>query len=219
MPQKTRIGQSVGGGLLVRHHNELTFAPRDFGHPILSPHIHGGHQPAEADGFPDDITNRPPDFPNPITIQPGKFFDYMLPLTDVGFFDGHSTADERPAFLWFHDHIADFTGANVYRGLANIFPVFDRDLDTGEETDPPPALGLPSGEFDMPLVLQDKTFDVDGSLIFDQFNQDGFLGDTELVNGKVQPKTVVKRRKYRIRLLNGAGARVYTLFLTNDKGE
>lgn len=213
------VGQGSGNGLLIRHHNDLKLAPRDFGHTTLSPHIHGGHQPAEADGFPDEITNRPQDFPTPITIEPGKYFDFMLPLTDVGLFDGFPTQDERPSYLWFHDHIADHTGENVYRGLANIFPVFDKDLDTGEETDPAPALGLPSGEFDMPLLVQDKTFDVDGSLIFDQFNQDGFLGDTELVNGKVQPKTLVKRRKYRLRFLNGAGARIYTLCLTNDLGQ
>ena len=227
MPQLTRVGQAAGGGLLVRHHNELTFAPRDFGNPVLSPHVHGGHQPAPADGFPDDITNGGPGFPTTIRIQPGKSFDYMLPLVDVDFFDtGVGDAGERPSYLWFHDHVVDFTGQNVYRGLASIFPVFDNDVDTANEDDDltkhPKALRLPfgpGGEFDMPLVLQNRTFDIAGSLIFDPFNQDGFLGDTEMVNGKVQPKTLVKRRKYRIRLLNGSSARIYTLFLTNDLGQ
>jgi len=120
--------------------------------------------------------------------------------------------------LWFHDHIADFTGSNAYRGLANICPVFD-EFDTGRETDPAPAFGLPSGDFDIPLVLQDKIFDVDGALIFNPFEHDGFLGDTFVVNGLVQPFLEVKRRKYRFRFLNASNARIYQFFLTNATGQ
>jgi FtsP/CotA-like multicopper oxidase with cupredoxin domain len=142
----------------------------------------------------------------------------MHPLRDVGFSDGPQTEDERPSYLWFHDHILDFTGPNVYRGLANVVPAFDT-IDTGKETDPSPALGLPSDPFDISLELQDKTFDIGGSLVFDPFNQDGFLGDTAVVNGVVQPFHEVLRRKYRVRLLNGSNARILQMFLTNDVGQ
>ena len=77
---------------------------------------------------------------------------------------------------------------------------------------------MPSGDHDIALVLQDKVFDTDGSLVFDPFNQDGFLGDTFVVNGIVQPYHPVARRKYRLRVLNGSTARNYQLYLTNEAG-
>jgi FtsP/CotA-like multicopper oxidase with cupredoxin domain len=203
-----RLGQPAGGGILIRLHNRLTTAPRDFGFPTLTLHFHGGHQPAAADGFPHDIINRPAGFPARVTVPPGASYDYAYPFRD-----------ERPSTLWFHDHILDFTGPNVYRGLANVAPVFDP-IDSGDETDPNPvALRLPSGTHDLPLALQDKLFDAGGGLIFDPFNQDGFLGDTMVVNGVVQPFHAVSRRKYRLRILNGSSARIYQLYLTNDLGQ
>jgi FtsP/CotA-like multicopper oxidase with cupredoxin domain len=212
---RIELGQPAGAGFLVRFHNDLTWKPRDFGYPTLTVHFHGGHQPAGADGFPHDIDNGAGGFPNPVTVKPGKSFDYMYPFRDVGFEDGPETRDERPSFYWFHDHILDFTGPNVYRGLANLAPAFD-DLDTGNENT---GLGLPSGDHDIPMVFQDKIFDIGGELIFDPFNGDGFLGDTFVVNGIVQPYHVVERRKYRLRFLNGSNARIYQMFLTNDYGQ
>jgi FtsP/CotA-like multicopper oxidase with cupredoxin domain len=237
---RIELGQGPGGGILVRKHNRL--GPRDrssidptreFGLRTLTLHFHGGHQPAAADGFPHDIENGGgPDFPNlpeHVTVHQGESFDYMFPFRDVGFEDGlaahEKPSDERPSFYWFHDHILDFTGPNVYRGLANLAPAFDR-LDSGDETDTRidpdtglRALGLPSGPHDIPMVFQDKIFDVTGALIFDPFNGDGFLGDTMLVNGVVQPFHVVERRKYRLRFLNGSNARIYQMFLTNASGQ
>jgi FtsP/CotA-like multicopper oxidase with cupredoxin domain len=211
---KIVLGQPAGAGMLVRYHNHLTTAPRDFGFPTLTVHFHGGHQPAGADGFPHDILNGGAGFPNPVTVKPGKSFDYMYPFRDVGFEDGPETREERPSYFWFHDHILDFTGPNVYRGLANLAPACD-DLDTGDENT---GLGLPSGDHDVCMVVQDKIFDASGELIFDPFNGDGFLGDTMLVNGVVQPYHVVKRRKYRLRFLNGSNARIYQMYLTNASG-
>jgi len=234
---RIELGQGEKEGMLVRLHNELKTLDkspidptRDFGFPTLTMHFHGGHQPSAADGFPHDIENGGgPDFPNlpaeHVTVHQGRFFDYMFPFRDVGFVDSPETRDERPSFYWFHDHILDFTGPNVYRGLANLAPAFDR-LDSGDETDTREdpetgrkALGLPSGPYDIPMVFQDKIFDVSGAIIFDPFNGDGFLGDTMLVNGVVQPYHVVERRKYRLRFLNGSNARIYQMFLTNDSGQ
>lgn len=210
-----RLGQPAGGGIVVRFFNRLTTAPRDFGFPTLTVHFHGGHQPAPADGFPHDIANGGTSFPNPVTVAPGAFFDYAYPFRDVGFEDGPVTVEERPSFYWFHDHILDFTGPNVYRGLANLAPAFD-DLDTGNEQT---GLQLPSGAHDLSLALQDKLFDRSGFLVFDPFDGDGFLGDTMVVNGVVQPFHVVERRKYRLRFLNGSNARIYQLFLTNGRAD
>jgi FtsP/CotA-like multicopper oxidase with cupredoxin domain len=211
-----KLGEVPGGGILARVHNSLPTAPRDFGFPNITVHFHGGHQPAAADGFPHDLVNRPADFPN-VTIPAGGFHDYMYPFIDVGEFDQPIEEDERASTYWFHDHFLDFTGPNVYRGLANIVPAFD-DLDADDENDPH-RLRLPSGDYDIPLVLLDKTFDVSGALIFDPFNQDGFLGDTMTVNGVVQPYCHVKRRKYRFRFLDGCNARFFQIFLTNDHAQ
>src|SRR5712691_6028583 len=133
-----------------------------------------------------------------------------------GFSSGRHEADDRPATMWYHDHFLDFTGPNVYKGLAGFFLAFD-ERDTGDETGtlfPGTNLRLPSGAFDVPLVIQDKAFDAQGRLLFDTFDHDGFLGNQFVVNGKIQPYFEVKRRKYRFRLLNGSNARVYQLFLS-----
>jgi FtsP/CotA-like multicopper oxidase with cupredoxin domain len=94
--------------------------------------------------------------------------------------------------------------------------LFD-ELDSGDENDPNPnALRLPSGvgEYDIPLVFQDKQFDSGGYLFLDQFNSDGILGDKFCVNGKVQPYFKVERRKYRFRLLSGGPSRFYEFYLS-----
>jgi len=220
---KVMLGQPAGAGIMIRLINQLPTTARDFGFPTVTFHMHGGHQPSPADGFAGDITNRPPDFPAHVVSAPGEHYDYMYPFRDVGFTLGPGLEGERPSYLWFHDHLLDFTGPNVYRGLASVLPVFD-EIDTGDENDPSPtALRLPSatpdGVFDLPMVVQDKTFDASGALVFDPFNQDGFLGDTFVVNGVVQPFHHVKRRKYRMRFLNGSNARIYQMYLTNDVGQ
>ena len=52
---------------------------------------------------------------------------------------------------------------------------------------------LPSGDFDVPLLFQDKRFDANGQLFLDALgrNNDGFLGDKFTVNGVIQPKLTV----------------------------
>ena len=105
----------------------------------------------------------------------------------------------------------------MYRGLAGFNVQFDDD-DSGDETDPnPEALRLPSGPYDIAMVFQDRVFDRDGFLVYDQLKHDGMLGDTFLVNGVVQPYLRVKRRKYRFRFLNGANARFHELALSSGQ--
>ena len=69
----------------------------------------------------------------------------------------------------------------------------------------------------MLLIFTDKLFDSTGQLYFDQFNNDGFLGDRFLVNGKIQPTFKVARRKYRFRMLDGSPSRFYEFFLSNGQ--
>jgi FtsP/CotA-like multicopper oxidase with cupredoxin domain len=113
---------------------------------------------------------------------------------------------QLPATLWYHDHALGITRLNVEMGLAGFYLIRD-----AFET----SLGLPSGEFEIPLVVQDRTFAPDGSLVYPVAWQDHFFGDTILVNGKVWPYLQVKQGKYRFRLLDGSGSRTYRLSLSS----
>ncbi len=113
---------------------------------------------------------------------------------------------DRAATYWFHPHPHGRTGPQVYHGMAGLFLVSDE-----EEQ----ALGLPSGEYDVPLVIQDRRFDAQNQLVYlangmmDQMN--GFLGDRILVNGQPDYTLSVATRPYRLRLLNGSNSRIYKL--------
>jgi len=85
--------------------------------------------------------------------------------------------------------------------------------DSGDETT---GFRLPSGEFDVPMLITDKVFDArTGLMAFDLFNLDGILGDKFLVNGKIQPRFQVHPRRYRFRWLNTGPSRFHQLFLTD----
>ncbi|HEY53256.1 MAG TPA: multicopper oxidase domain-containing protein, partial [Caldilineae bacterium] len=112
----------------------------------------------------------------------------------------------RAGTYWYHPHPHGLTGPQVYAGMAGFFLVSDE-----EER----AAGLPSGEFDIPLVIQDRIFDGNNQLVYrgngmmDQMI--GFLGDQILVNGQPDFTLPVATRPYRLRLLNGSNSRIYKL--------
>jgi FtsP/CotA-like multicopper oxidase with cupredoxin domain len=204
-----------GDPILVRQRNDLP--PRSenggFGLPSVTTHLHNGHTPSESDGFPCDFFERK------------QFYDQHYPNVLAGFKDTHppdGDPNEMMSFLWYHDHRIAFTSQNVYKGLAGFYLLFDdRPIyptpdgrgDTGDETT---GFGLPSGEFDVPMMFADKVFDPrTGLLFFDLFNLDGILGDKFLVNGKIQPFFRVHPRRYRFRWLNTGPSRFLELFLTD----
>ena len=211
-------GAKIGEGVVVRMRNDLptpAYSKVRFGVNQTTTHFHGGHQPAISDGFPTDLAN--PAAPR-ILKRRGDQFDYVLPLLDPGFSTGHADDCERGSMLWYHDHPLHFTGQNAYAGMAGLFIVSD-DLDAGNENwSDGKNLQLPSGYFDIPLVVQDKRVDVNGQLYYNPLDHDGFLGDTFLVNGAVRPYLTVQRRKYRFRFLNASNARYYRLFLNYENG-
>jgi len=116
---------------------------------------------------------------------------------------------QQAGYLWYHDHAMASTRLDVEMGLAGLY--FLRD---GVES----ALNLPAGEFEIPLVIQDRKFNTDGSFRYPATWEDHVFGDKVMVNGKVWPYLDVKRGKYRFRILNGSGSRVYTLSLTPPSG-
>jgi len=117
--------------------------------------------------------------------------------------------NQQAAPIWFHDHALGITRLNVYMGLAGLYLIRD---------DVEDAINLPAGAFETPLVLQDRQFNPDGSYFYPGTWQDMFFGDKVMVNGKVWPYLDVKKGKYRFRVLNGSGSRVYTLSLTPPSG-
>ena len=188
-----------GTPTLIRRINNLNPAHVGFGMPETSMHHHGGHQAPPDDGWPLDF------------ILPGSYRDHIIPNIVP---EGDSR--EWPSTLWYHDHTIDYTGANVYRGLAGLSLHFD-DIDSGNENDlNPQALRLPSGEYDIPLVFRDIALNADGSLFFDQLNIKGQVGNLLTINGKVKPYLKVAARKYRFRLLVGGMAREYQLKLSDN---
>ncbi len=114
--------------------------------------------------------------------------------------------NQLPATLWYHDHALGITRLNVYMGLAGFYLIRDA-FELG--------LNLPQGEFEIPLAIQDRSFNADGSLHYPSVWQAHFFGNTNLVNGKVWPYLDVKRGKYRFRILNGANSRTYRLSLSD----
>ena len=117
--------------------------------------------------------------------------------------------NQQAGYLWYHDHSLGVTRLNVYMGLAGLY--FLRDSVES-------ALNLPTGEFEVPLVIQDRRFNADGSFRYPAAWEDHVFGDKVMVNGKVWPYLDVKKGKYRFRIVNGSGSRVYTLGLSPPSG-
>jgi spore coat protein A len=116
---------------------------------------------------------------------------------------------QQAGFLWYHDHALGTTRLNVYMGLAGGYLVRDAVED---------AINIPAGAYEVPLVLQDRTFNPDGSLFYPPTWQDMFFGDKAVVNGKVWPYLDVDQGKYRFKLLGGATSRVWTLTFNGPGG-
>lgn len=115
--------------------------------------------------------------------------------------------NQPAATLWYHDHLKEESAPHVWYGLAGFYLISD-DLEA--------SLGLPSGAYDIPLVVQDRAFDASGQIVYTE-NVNGETGDTLLVNGTIQPYFRVAARKYRFRILNGSNMRPYEIALSNGQ--
>lgn len=115
------------------------------------------------------------------------------------------TVLDRAGTYWFHPHTDKRTAEQVYYGLAGLMLV----TDTEEQ-----SLDLPRNEHDIPLVIQDRSFDDHNQLRYIEHMHDrwrGFLGDRVLVNGKPNFVLPAATRVYRLRILNGSNSRIYKL--------
>lgn len=121
----------------------------------------------------------------------------------------HYPNAQQAANLWYHDHAVGNTRLNVMMGLAGFYLVRDGNED---------ALELPSGDYEIPLAIQDRRIKSNGQLSYDRMFDDTFFGDVPVLNGVAYPHLEVERRKYRFRLLNGSNTRSYTLHIGNSRG-
>ena len=188
----------------VLHRNELAVP--------VAVHLHGGKTAPEHDGYPTDLIA-------PVggaATDHGAHSTHAVSLTD-GSKEYLYPMDQPAATLWYHDHRMDFTGPQVYRGLAGFHLVRDE----VEE-----RLELPSGDREVPLMIADRAFGADGSFTYPSVDptltsipgvtddyMSGVLGDCILVNGAPWPVLEVSNTKYRFRILNASNARRYRLEL------
>ncbi|MEH7664245.1 outer spore coat copper-dependent laccase CotA, partial [Bacillus velezensis] len=165
-------------------------------------HLHGGATPPDSDGYPEAWFTK--DFK-----ETGPYFEREV---------YHYPNKQRGALLWYHDHAMAITRLNVYAGLAGMYIIRER-----KEK----QLKLPSGEYDVPLMILDRTLNDDGSLSYpsgpanpsetlpDPSIVPFFCGNTILVNGKAWPYMEVEPRTYRFRILNASNTRTFSLSLNN----
>ncbi|KAL7001018.1 Leucine permease transcriptional regulator [Sarracenia purpurea var. burkii] len=125
---------------------------------------------------------------------------------------------QQPGNLWYHDHAMGLTRVNLLAGLIGAYIIRQSEIES--------PLGLPNGddEFDRPLIVFDRSFRTDGSLYMNSTGnnpsihpqwQPEYFGDAIIVNGKAWPRMIVRRRKYRFRIINASNARFFRFYFTN----
>lgn len=138
--------------------------------------------------------------------EPGKAYEYAFKLRD------------RASMYFYHPHAHGYIPGQVYHGLASVLFIEDE-----EEAALRRSLDLKLGETEIPLVLQDRNFDVQGRLMFKVSREEmfqGFVGERLLVNFTERPFIAAARRIYRFRILNGSNARTYRLaFLQGGRAQ
>ncbi|HEY7184809.1 MAG TPA: multicopper oxidase domain-containing protein, partial [Blastocatellia bacterium] len=190
------ILNAYGASTLVRFKNNLPTVTTSFGRNETTVHLHNGHTGSESDGFAGDF------------FGTGLFKDnhYANAYAGIDEFGGIGDPREAMHTFWYHDHRAAFTANNNYLGMNGMFLVYDK-TDPGHEFATPGSLRLPCyyGITDIPLILTDKRFCAAANGRNEMFQVVGSGapgGDKWVVNGKIQPKFSVMRRKYRLRILN-----------------
>ncbi len=164
-------------------------------------HLHGANVEDHSDGYPEAWFSR--DY---------KFVGHKF-NREVYEYTNHQAGGT----LWYHDHAIGITRLNVYAGLAGFYLI----RDFLEQ-----RLNLPDGPYEIPIMIQDKAFNEDGSLFYPDnatppvsnpvpSTPSFFFGNIIVVNGKAWPYLEVEPRKYRFRILNASNVRAYELKLNN----
>jgi FtsP/CotA-like multicopper oxidase with cupredoxin domain len=184
--------------------------------PIVT-HLHGGQVPSDYDGSPEQWFT-----PNGIHGKDYRTASATEPNAAIFYYPNAQV----PTALWYHDHALGMTRINLFSGLAGFYIL----------RDPADSLAplLPSGPYEMPLIIQDRTFLADGSIYYpsdgyypnyepypvnytkeNPYSLVGFVGNTIMVNGKVWPNMNVSQGQYRFRILDASNARFYNISFSN----
>jgi FtsP/CotA-like multicopper oxidase with cupredoxin domain len=116
--------------------------------------------------------------------------------------------DQPAATLWYHPHPHGQTELQVSKGLAGLFY-----LDDGTNPDLPHRYGID----DIPIIVQDRSFDPRGQFSLRGRAVTGVLGDKILVNGTYNPHLPIITEQVRLRILNASTARIYHLAFADDR--
>jgi spore coat protein A len=167
----------------------------------LTVHLHGAEVPSAFDGHPDSwFTADGRTGPGFVTRQ------YIYPN------------NQEATTLFYHDHALGITRLTIFAGLEGFYLIKDPDNET---------VALPSGAQDIPMLLQDRSFDTNGQLFFPiagvnpdvhPFWEPEYFGDVIVVNGKSWPFLNVEPKRYRFRMVDLANARFFSLQLQITKG-
>lgn len=197
-----------GHPTIVRFRNNLPLSTSTFGRNEITIHLHNGHHGSESDGFAGDF------------FGVGFWKDHLYPNCYAGLdaFGGNGDPKEKMGSFWFHDHRAEFTLQNNVLGLNGMLICYDN-TDPGHEFSTSGSHRLPGyyGITDFPLILADKKFCATANGRTEMVNSVAGT-DKWVVNGKIQPKMTVRRRKYRFRILNTGPTKVWTLNLVKPDG-
>lgn len=209
--------------------------------PIVT-HVHGAHVSQESDGYPEAwylpaADNIPAGY-----SKTGTYFDiYKKTALNGNKWTNGSVVfdypnDQRASTIWYHDHALGMTRTNVYAGPAGFYLIRDPGGDkVYADAERTILATLPSGAQEIPIAIQDRSFNEDGSLFypdsrefFDEFEgpyapdtdiapiwNPEFFGDSIMVNGNTWPYQEVEPKQYRLRLLNGSQSRTLILKLSD----
>ncbi len=197
--RKTRIkwinDDLPGTHLLQQAIDPTIYQGREYPDVRTITHMHGCFVAPEADGQPDAWST-----PGGSQTGPrhyGNEFTYPN--------------DQPATMLWYHDHAMHITRLNVYAGLSGLYIIRDEEEDN---------LELPSGEYEIPLIIQDRFLTEEGLLTYPTNGTTPIhpiwvlhiFGDTPVINGSIYPFLDAEPRRYRLRLLNGSNARTWNLW-------
>ena len=173
-------GDYLGPTLRFRRNEQVSLQiTNQIGEPSTL-HWHGFHIPTTEDGGPHQVIE------NSDTWNP------------------QFTVVQFAGTFWYHSHMLNTAGEQVYRGLAGMIIVDDDE----QQLELPSSYGID----DIPLVVQDRRFNSDGSFSYMNQYEDlvmGMHGESILVNGTYQPYFNPSTRLVRFRILNAANARTF----------
>ena len=212
----------------------------------ITTHLHGGDTQDHSDGYAEAWY-----LPAARNIldgfaTEGSRYEYFREKSPLGDSWGPGNAvfeyanDQRATTMWYHDHTLGITRLNVYAGPAGFYLLCGGSDDLPPDVLPGPAPKVGDGPgtryYEIPVVIQDRSFNADGSLFYPDTRAffDGFSGpyipdsdvspiwnpeffaNTMVVNGRTWPVLEVEPRRYRFHLLNGCNSRFLILRLAEN---